>query len=79
VEKDSKLAFPPRHSHLPALALKSKGHDVHMYTSHHDPGHCFQETRDGTIKVTVYGDWCVRVCVRCNLAPCGVDLHFPCL
>ena len=30
------------------------------YTSHHDPGHCFAETRDGTVKVTVYGDWLPR-------------------
>lgn len=43
-----------------ALALKEKGHEVHMYTSHHDPSHCFQETRDGTINVTVYGDWLPR-------------------
>ena len=40
-----------------ALALVSKGHTVHMFTSHHDPSHCFKETRDGTLNVTVYGDW----------------------
>lgn len=32
----------------------------HFYTSHHDPDHCFEETRDGTLKVTVYGDWLPR-------------------
>jgi alpha-1,3/alpha-1,6-mannosyltransferase len=27
-----------------------------MYTSHHDPKHCFEETRDGTLEVRVRGD-----------------------
>lgn len=27
-----------------------------MYTSHHDPKHCFEETRDGTLEVRVQGD-----------------------
>lgn len=35
------------------LALKSKGHGVHFVTSHHDPGHSFQETKDGTFQVGV--------------------------
>ena len=43
-----------------ALALKSKGHQVHVVTSHHDPSHCFPETRDGTIPITVSGDWLPR-------------------
>lgn len=30
-----------------AVGLQSKGHDVVFYTSHHDPNHCFEETRDG--------------------------------
>jgi alpha-1,3/alpha-1,6-mannosyltransferase len=34
-----------------ALALKSKGHEVRFLTAHHDPAHCFQETRDGTVEV----------------------------
>ena len=41
------------------LALQQKGHPIHFYTSHHDPDHCFVETRDGTFGVTVYGDWYV--------------------
>ena len=45
-----------------ALALKSRGHDVHMFTAHHDTGHCFQETRDGTLEVTCRGDWLPRHC-----------------
>eukprot|EP00727_Mastigamoeba_balamuthi_P008886 m51a1_g462 putative alpha-1,3/1,6-mannosyltransferase (410) ;mRNA; f:171568-173460 len=43
-----------------ALALKSKGCDVHMFTSHHDPAHCFEETRDGSLPVHVAGDWLPR-------------------
>ncbi|KAK3756805.1 hypothetical protein RRG08_003923 [Elysia crispata] len=43
-----------------ALALKSRGHQVEFVTSHHDPSHCFQETKDGRLKVTVAGDWLPR-------------------
>ncbi|EPS98405.1 hypothetical protein FOMPIDRAFT_148030 [Fomitopsis schrenkii] len=34
-----------------ALGLQKLGHEVVIYTSHHDPDHCFDETRDGTLKV----------------------------
>ncbi|KAK0553370.1 Alpha-1,3-mannosyltransferase-like protein [Tilletia horrida] len=34
-----------------ALALQARGHDVSIFTSHHDPKHCFEPTRDGTLKV----------------------------
>ena len=37
-----------------ALALKSRGHSVTFLTAHHDSSHCFQETRDGTLKASVY-------------------------
>lgn len=30
-----------------ALGLQKLGHSVDIYTSHHDPTHCFDETRDG--------------------------------
>jgi len=30
-----------------ALGLQKLGHSVDLYTSHHDPTHCFEETRDG--------------------------------
>lgn len=42
------------------LALMSKGHQVHFITSFHDPTRCFPETRDGTIPVTVSGNWIPR-------------------
>lgn len=28
-----------------AMAMKARGHDVHFFTPHHDPKHCFPETR----------------------------------
>ncbi|KAK0522857.1 Alpha-1,3-mannosyltransferase-like protein [Tilletia horrida] len=34
-----------------ALGLQARGHDVSIFTSHHDPKHCFEPTRDGTLKV----------------------------
>ncbi|KAE8271184.1 hypothetical protein A4X09_0g1150 [Tilletia walkeri] len=34
-----------------ALGLQARGHDVCLFTSHHDPKHCFEPTRDGTLKV----------------------------
>ncbi|XP_070562690.1 alpha-1,3/1,6-mannosyltransferase ALG2-like [Ptychodera flava] len=43
-----------------ALALKSQGHDIEMLTAHHDPSHCFEETRDGTLSVSAVGDWLPR-------------------
>lgn len=43
-----------------ALALKSRGHEVSFLTNHHDPGHCFEETRDGTLSVQTIGDWLPR-------------------
>ncbi|TFK31990.1 alpha-1,3-mannosyltransferase ALG2 [Crucibulum laeve] len=34
-----------------ALGLQGLGHTVDIYTSHHDSGHCFEETRDGSLRV----------------------------
>lgn len=39
-----------------ALALKNRGHEVTIFTSHHDKNHCFPETKDGTLKVVVLGN-----------------------
>lgn len=30
-----------------ALGLQRLGHSVDIYTSYHDPEHCFEETRNG--------------------------------
>lgn len=43
-----------------AVGLQNRGHDVCIYTAHHDPSHCFEETRDGTLVVLVRGDWLPR-------------------
>ncbi|KAF8626210.1 hypothetical protein AX15_004900 [Amanita polypyramis BW_CC] len=34
-----------------ALGLQNRGHVVHIYTSHHDPAHAFEETTDGQLRV----------------------------
>jgi len=51
-----------------ALALKSRGHPVHFVTAHHDPTHCFEETNDGLLPVTVVAEWWPRTLLggRCQ-------------
>lgn len=39
-----------------ACGLQDLGHSVEIYTSHWDKQRCFEETRDGTLKVTVLGN-----------------------
>lgn len=46
-----------------ALGLQKLGHSVDIYTSYHDPGHCFEETRDGEG-------------ILCHLVPCLTQFHF---
>ena len=49
-----------------AVALKKKRHTVEFVTSYHDKAHCFPETIDGSLKVTVVGNWLPRnVMGRC--------------
>ncbi|KAI8977405.1 alpha-1,3/1,6-mannosyltransferase ALG2 [Mycotypha africana] len=43
-----------------AMGIQSKGHIVTMYTSHHDPNHCFDETRNGMLRVCVIGNFLPR-------------------
>ncbi|EGG23851.1 glycosyltransferase [Cavenderia fasciculata] len=43
-----------------ALALKSKGHSVTMYTSRHDPKRSFKETHNGELEVKVAGGYFPR-------------------
>lgn len=42
-----------------AIAL-STNYSVSFLTNHHDPNHCFEETRNGKLKVEVVGDWLPR-------------------
>jgi alpha-1,3/alpha-1,6-mannosyltransferase len=39
-----------------ALALQKKGYDVCIYTPRFDPAHCFQELKDGKVRVEVHGN-----------------------
>jgi len=49
-----------------AVAMKEAGHAVRFVTNHHSAAHCFEETRDGTLPVTVVGDWLPRTVLgRC--------------
>ncbi|PIA42142.1 hypothetical protein AQUCO_02100182v1 [Aquilegia coerulea] len=43
-----------------AVELASRGHNVHIFTSHHDKTRCFEETLSGTFPVTVYGAFLPR-------------------
>jgi len=43
-----------------AVALQRQGHSVQLYTARHEKGHCFEETRDGTLTVHVFGDFLPR-------------------
>ncbi|GEQ66444.1 hypothetical protein JCM33374_g107 [Metschnikowia sp. JCM 33374] len=40
-----------------AVGLQNLGHKVKVYTSHCDLTHCFEEVSDGTLNVSVYGDF----------------------
>ncbi|PHH68955.1 hypothetical protein CDD83_5873 [Cordyceps sp. RAO-2017] len=61
-----------------AVGLQERGHRVVIFTNHCDPGHCFDECRDGTLDVRVRGSWLVPpsvlgrlaiACRRCARAP----------
>lgn len=41
-------------------ALKLRGHTVRFLTCHHDSGHCFPETKNGSLDVRVVGDFLPR-------------------
>ncbi|CAF1629403.1 unnamed protein product, partial [Adineta ricciae] len=43
-----------------ALALKSLGHEVDLYTNFHDKRRCFEETRNGQLNVFVACSWFPR-------------------
>ncbi|KAL0311376.1 UNVERIFIED_CONTAM: Alpha-1,3/1,6-mannosyltransferase ALG2 [Sesamum angustifolium] len=43
-----------------AVELSSNGHNVHIFTSHHDKTRCFEETISGIFPVTAYGAFLPR-------------------
>ncbi|RWS26821.1 alpha-1:3/1:6-mannosyltransferase ALG2-like protein [Leptotrombidium deliense] len=42
------------------VSLQQLGHSVHFVTCHHNREHCFKETIDGTLSLSVIGDWMPR-------------------
>ena len=42
-----------------ALALKSRNHEIKIFTAHYDVNHCFEETKD-MLSVVAVGDWLPR-------------------
>lgn len=40
-----------------AVGLQERGHQVTIYTSHCDKSHCFDEVKNDTLSVKVYGDF----------------------
>ncbi|KAJ1032988.1 hypothetical protein NDA16_000267 [Ustilago loliicola] len=55
-----------------ALSLQQLGHEVVIFTSHHDPRHCFEATRDGTLKVQVMHTLIPRSILGCFHLPCAI-------
>jgi len=53
-----------------AVGLQKKGHRVTIFTAHHDPEHCFPETRN-ELTVEVFGDWLPRHFFRRFQALCA--------
>jgi alpha-1,3/alpha-1,6-mannosyltransferase len=53
-----------------ALCLQAAGHRVTIFTSHHDRTRCFEETRNGSLNVRVYGDFLPSHVGQRLRAPC---------
>ncbi|CAE7864099.1 ALG2 [Symbiodinium sp. KB8] len=43
-----------------AVALQKAGHEVNIFTARHETNHCFEETRNGTLRVHVHGNFLPR-------------------
>jgi alpha-1,3/alpha-1,6-mannosyltransferase len=55
-----------------ALHLQAVGHRVSIFTAHHDRVRCFEETRNGTLDVRVYGDFLPSHVGQRLRAPCAI-------
>ncbi len=54
-----------------AMCLLNMGHDIKIYTSHHDQNHCFGETKgEGKLadKIVTCGEWLPR----CDVCSWGI-------
>ncbi|KAI5456548.1 hypothetical protein BGZ63DRAFT_366395 [Mariannaea sp. PMI_226] len=59
-----------------AVGLQNRGRRVVIYTNHCDPNHCFDECRDGTLDVRVYGNWLVPMSIFSRLTIlCAILRH----
>ncbi|KAH7133129.1 hypothetical protein B0J13DRAFT_93844 [Dactylonectria estremocensis] len=59
-----------------AVGLQNRGHQVIIYTNHCDRTHCFDECRDGTLDVRVYGNWLIPVSILSRLTIlCAILRH----
>ncbi|XP_022848494.1 alpha-1,3/1,6-mannosyltransferase ALG2-like isoform X1 [Olea europaea var. sylvestris] len=54
-----------------AVELATRGHNVHVFTSHHEKSRCFEETVSGIFPVTVYGAFLPRHVFYCLHAVCA--------
>mmetsp|Transcript_11684 Transcript_11684/g.17701 ORF Transcript_11684/g.17701 Transcript_11684/m.17701 type:complete len:461 (-) Transcript_11684:88-1470(-) len=62
-----------------ACAMQDLGHTVQVYTSHHDPNRCFEETKTGGAlhgKIYVMGDWIPRQIFGMFTALCAIMRMF---
>lgn len=60
-----------------AVGLQELGHPVVIYTNHCDPKHCFDECRDGTLDVRVYGNTIIPRSIFSRLVIlCAILRHF---
>jgi len=55
-----------------ARSLQAAGHQVTIFTSHHDVKRCFEATRDGSLEVRVYGDFLPSHVGQHLRAPCAI-------
>ena len=55
-----------------AVHLRATGHRVALFTAHHDQTRCFEETRDGSVDVRVYGDFIPLHLGQRLRAPCAI-------
>ena len=55
-----------------AQHLQAVGHRVTIFTAHHDRVRCFEETRNGTLDVRIYGDFLPSHVGQRLRAPCAI-------
>ena len=61
-----------------ALGLQQRNYDAEIFTSHHSPSHCFEETRDGP-SVYIHSDLILICCPICCPGTLNVTCSLPIL